>query len=718
MDVPPGGRRRSCAGLANVVPWRIVRLRHGDAAGREIVPDARASLSALRRRRPEVMDEPAMCDSALRRRTAREAATAACPPVIHPRRMRLAFALALALLGGWLWLVHAQAWDLGGRSPILGYDSAQYALAARELAESGRFGTLYALPIELVRHAAPPWPLAVVQPGLVLVEALIEGMFPSRIGFGGWRLLELQMPHQRDWLTLITPFFCYLGIAVGLAWFALRLLGREAPALPDTVRVAAAATVAVTFLLDPEAQHFAIGGFTELPFTFGLVVALGLLATTAAPRRPFLFGLLLGVTTAFRANMMWLAPVLGLAAIAQVARGRRLRSLVSGMLGFALPLAPWWLYKWHTFGSPAWDLTRYVIWDGIEGRTLFSLLHRSEYPDLPHGLPGLRLVAAKVARNLPDLLLALTSGPRALWIGSLMVGCLLARAPRDPRPARPVPEPVAASPAAAAARRPANPAPAVSGAAVLAAAGLSLLAAAATIPWLRLLFPARVTLEAAGLLATWGLIARLPATLLPAPGARALQILVAAIALGWGGWQTARGQAEARATAAARGLPSVLTLRDLSYRLRRELRPQEPVMSNLGSTLAWYARRPVVHLALSPADVETCRQRLAFRHVVLCFRDPARAWPGWSELVEDPRLALTMPDWSVLQARRWRTRDQFTVVWLELGAAAPALGRGTPGPIEPIARSTGTQPRIGRGVEDRSGGEIASTPACGPPAAY
>ena len=31
--------------------------------------------------------------------------------------------------GAVLWYSHAVSWDLGGRSPILSYDSAQYALA-------------------------------------------------------------------------------------------------------------------------------------------------------------------------------------------------------------------------------------------------------------------------------------------------------------------------------------------------------------------------------------------------------------------------------------------------------------------------------------------------------------------------------------------------------------------------------------------------------------
>ena len=47
--------------------------------------------------------------------------------------------LVLVLVAGAVvWYAHATAWDLGGRSPIMSYDSAQYALAARELAWHGR----------------------------------------------------------------------------------------------------------------------------------------------------------------------------------------------------------------------------------------------------------------------------------------------------------------------------------------------------------------------------------------------------------------------------------------------------------------------------------------------------------------------------------------------------------------------------------------------------
>jgi hypothetical protein len=74
--------------------------------------------------------------------------------------------LVLVLItGAALWYAHAQSWDLGVRSPILSYESAQVAIAARELAWHGNLATPYALPIDLASHAHPPWPLSAVQPG-------------------------------------------------------------------------------------------------------------------------------------------------------------------------------------------------------------------------------------------------------------------------------------------------------------------------------------------------------------------------------------------------------------------------------------------------------------------------------------------------------------------------------------------------------------------------
>jgi len=44
-------------------------------------------------------------------------------------------------------------------------------------------------------------------------------------------------------------------------------------------------------VLDPEAQHFAIGGFPELPFTLGLLLAVFGLALEVPARAPLRFGI-------------------------------------------------------------------------------------------------------------------------------------------------------------------------------------------------------------------------------------------------------------------------------------------------------------------------------------------------------------------------------------------------------------------------------------------
>jgi hypothetical protein len=562
----------------------------------------------------------------------------------RPRpRVDLLVLPVVLLAGTALWLAHAQAWDAGGRSPILDYDTAQVALAGRELAWHGRLATPYALPIDLASHASPPWPLSAVQPGLVLFEALVFKLVPARGATGG--------SDPRAWLTLILPFCCFLGIGASLALAVRHLFARWWPDAPGVVRVGAALTVGLAFLLDPEAQHFAVGGFTELPFTLGLLFAFFGLALGAPAQAPLAYGIVLGLTGLFRANMLALAPVFAAAGAWCAPPGRRARTFALVLAGFALPLAPWWFYKWRAFGSPAWDLTRFVVWDGIGGRTWFSLFHLPEVPVVPGGVEAATQIAGKVARNLPALAVAMLVGPRGLWLGGLVGWLVLARPPR----------PLAAA-----------------GLAALAAAAVGMVAAAASIPWLRYLFPARVLLEPVGVLALGALLARIPEATL---GPRARQLAwtgIALIALAWGGWSTARGLKEADLTSRERGVPSSSTLTALSVALSSGLAPGEPLMSNLGPSLAWQTNHPVLHLALAPDDVDACRRKLDFRHVLLAFRDERRAWGAWSEIVSRAGYAQTLPKLGATRERRFRTADGFTIVWLELAPLSPSLAVAAP----------------------------------------
>jgi hypothetical protein len=202
--------------------------------------------------------------------------------------------------------------------------------------------------------------------------------------------------------------------------------------------------------------------------------------------------------------------------------------------------------------------------------------------------------------------------------------------------------------------------------------------AAASIPWLRYLFPTRILLEPIGVLALGALLAHLTREAVSAKARTLLFAGLAALALGWGAWSTLRGNDEARATSQERGVPSTSTITGLSVMLSSRLAQGEPVMSNLGPALAWQSLHPVLHLSLAPADVAACRHRLDFRHIVLVFRNGSRAWPGWDEILEREGYAATIPGLDVVKEERMLTRDGFVVVWLELGPIAPALAANTP----------------------------------------
>ena len=61
------------------------------------------------------------------------------------------------------------------------------------------------------------------------------------------------------------------------------------------------------------------------------------------------------------------------------------------------------------------------VWDGVQGRTWFSINHLPEMPRVPHGADAVRLLMSKLARNAPDLVLQLARGPRTLFLGALAI---------------------------------------------------------------------------------------------------------------------------------------------------------------------------------------------------------------------------------------------------------------------------------------------------------
>ncbi|HXS81169.1 MAG TPA: hypothetical protein VN896_00510 [Methylomirabilota bacterium] len=549
--------------------------------------------------------------------------------------------LVLVLVtGAALWYAHAQSWDLGGRSPILSYESAQVALAARELVWHGKVATPYALPIDLASHAHPPWPLSSVQPGMMFVEALILKLVPARGITAG--------SDSRAWLTLVMPFICYLVFGAFTVLAANYVLARHARESPRWVRMGAPAALGLAAILDAQAQHFALSGVGELPATVLLLLALLGLALGAGTSIPLTLGFVLGVSGLFRANAVWLAPVFALAAAWSAPVGRRRYCGALVLAGFVLPLAPWWIYKWRAFGSPAWDMAWFELWDHVQGRSWFELLHRAEIPELPRGFEALGLLAGKSAANLARLVPPLLSGPRGLWLGAL--ACWPFTRSSADESSRPL---IAAAVVA------------------FACLVLDTLAASASSPLLREVFPTRALAELSGMLALWSLLGRIPGS---SARTRAVAGVIAAVlALGWGAWMTVAAQTESRAMSLERGLPSSRSLTALSASLNSVLVPGEVLMSNLGPALAWQTNHPVIHLAYSPADIPSCRARHDFRHVLLVFRSAERAWAPWQDIVELPGEAGTHAELGVRRERRFTTEDGFAVVWLELGPRTPQV---------------------------------------------
>ena len=269
---------------------------------------------------------------------------------------------------------------------MLAYDAAEYAVAARELADRGRMATPFALPIEL---ADPRRATLAARAGPARAPVRRGGAVPCRRSRGAGGGAEPRTLARRERLVLVIPILSYLATALVLAWTVFALLSRDAPAGGFAWHTGAAIVIGACFLLDPEAQHYAAGGFTELPFTLGLATrdrgdrARGRRAAPAAlrpaagvagrvPRQP---------CSGSRRSLV-------AAAAATAPRATRLRTFVRAIVGYALPLAPWWIYKWRMFGTPAWDLSALAVWDGIDGRSWFSLNHLPEPPRLPTGGAG------------------------------------------------------------------------------------------------------------------------------------------------------------------------------------------------------------------------------------------------------------------------------------------------------------------------------------------
>jgi len=465
-------------------------------------------------------------------------------------------ALALALLAGVLAAAQLGWTILRLDRPWFSYDSALYALAGRELAETGHLTTPYAYVGTLLPGAEPPFPQIAGHPLLPLLEAPLFALFGPR-----------------PWLSLVWPllaFLCTVVFATSLTW---RAGGRLHHAVLAGIALAAM----------PSMLANATDGLSEMPFTAAWTAALLLLAGYRWKPSSGTLGTLLGIAHLARPVVAPTLPVW----VAVVAwgsppgtRARHVLRLLGGFLPFAAVL---FAYKWLTTGSPFTEVGQLMLLTGLSpdfgAHDVARLLHPpsagawiAQHPDL---------FARKLSTNLLDLL------PQALSLGGWLPGLgfawfVLGRGPGERTALRIV---VATTFAAL------------------------VLLAACTLPRAHYLFPMLPAMVALGTVGLANLLARLrlrPRTV----------TAVLAVVLAWSSlrplaleWTRRAGPAPGRFTESA--------LRRSGREIARAFGPGTLVTSDLAPWVSWYAGLPTVNLPRRIEDLDELRGDHGLAGVVL-----------------------------------------------------------------------------------------------------
>ncbi|MBI5711685.1 MAG: glycosyltransferase family 39 protein [Candidatus Eisenbacteria bacterium] len=250
---------------------------------------------------------------------------------------------------------------------LMSFDSAEYAVAGRELARTGRLATPFALPVMIHALGPAPFPLLVGHPLVPLADAAL-----------------FRLAGERPVVTLLPPAVAFLAIVWLTALIALSVSG--------SVGVALAAGMAMA--LSPPALFFAADGVSELPFAACWTLALLLLMRLPERPRPVALGIALGLAHLARPVLgpllpVWLAGVWLL--LPRPHRGRRLGLFLAAFVPFAAALLA---YKRFAAGSALADAGP------------FLLLTHLQPGFTPHQMPGMM--------DLPSPLGFLAAHPLAL----------------------------------------------------------------------------------------------------------------------------------------------------------------------------------------------------------------------------------------------------------------------------------------------------------------
>lgn len=229
------------------------------------------------------------------------------------------------------------------------FDSAEYALAGRQLAETGRLATPFVHSSALSVLHGPPFPLLVGHPLVPLLDALL-----FRVG------------GARPDLTLLPSIAAFVITCMLAATLAMRLGGS---------RIAAFAA-ACAFALSPWALRLGGEGLSEMPFTMLVTAALVLLWDLPERPRPFRLGLLLGLAHLARPVLVPMLPVWIAGIVLAAPAGTRGRNLLGALAGFLPAAASLALYKWVEIGSPLADVSGYLLLVGLAPEFVVQRLNR------------------------------------------------------------------------------------------------------------------------------------------------------------------------------------------------------------------------------------------------------------------------------------------------------------------------------------------------------
>jgi len=470
-------------------------------------------------------------------------------------RERWVLVSTLIALGLALWLVHVWITVLRPERSIFSFDSAEYALAGRHLARTGKLATPFAFPESIPRVRQPPFALVAGHPLLPVLEAPLFKLFG-----------------ERAWLTLVPVGLAYLATVALAGLLALEASGVLAVGLLAGLAVA----------LQPNLLESSADGLSDVPGT-ALMLAATFLLSSGRPH-PGRLGCIVGLAHLARPVMTPTLPAWIAAVSMQAPSGARLRHVARWLMGFAPSAALLLFYKWAATGNPLTDVGVSLLLVDLSPEFPKENVPRMLHPPnavawiLEH--PG--ALIAKLQHWLPVMVVS------GLRLGGWATGLAFLFHLVRPDSRSNVPLRV-----------------------VLAATLIVLiLLSALTVPRLHYLLPLVPAAVALGLTELWRIARSLRASV-----ATALLVLSAVVA--WTGVRPLVGRWRSTLTRPPGYAFTEREVRGLGEALAARLPRDAVVVADMAPWVAWYADRVAVSLPMTAEELAVIRDRLGVDAVVL-----------------------------------------------------------------------------------------------------